>query len=127
MPGFSNARATLSQAQAAALRHVEAIARDNETTALSSITAICKRAGLGLDTYDDAMDLLRRHARIVAHFHPDRFGGKPANVVECLLAEGVYRNQFETGLSSGSPTGFRAASATNGNARYSGVRTTMKA
>jgi hypothetical protein len=106
LPDFSIARDTLSPAQAAALRHVDAIARDKGATALLSITAICKRAGLALDTYNDAMELVRQHARIVAHFHPDRFGGKPANVVDCLLVEGVYRNQFETGLSSGSPTAF---------------------
>ena len=52
------------------------------------------------------MELVRQHVRIVAHFHPDRFGGKPINVVDSLLAEGIYRNQFETGLSSGSPTAF---------------------
>ena len=85
---------------------MEAIARDHEATALLTIAAIFKRAGSALDTYSEAMELVRRHARIVAHFHPDRFGGKPANVVDCLLAEGVYRNQFETGLSSGSPTAF---------------------
>src|SRR5215471_2269274 len=100
-PGFS-----LSPAQAAALRHVDAIARDKEATALASISAICNRAGLAVDTCHEAMELVRQHARIVAHFHPDRFGGKPANVVDCLLAEGVYRNQFETGLSSGSPTAY---------------------
>jgi uncharacterized protein DUF3626 len=106
LPDFSIARDTLSPAQAAALRHVGAIARDEEATALLSITAICKRAGLALDTYKEGMELVRQHARIVAHFHPDRFGGKSANVVDCLLVEGVYRNQFETGLSSGSPTAF---------------------
>ena len=42
----------------------------------------------------------------MVHFHPDRFGGKPTNVADSLLVEGVYRNQFETGLSSGSPTAF---------------------
>jgi hypothetical protein len=103
---FSIAPDLLSPAQAAALRHVDAIARDKEAAAFSSITDICKRAGLALDTHNEAMELIRQHARIVAHFHPDRFGGKPANVVDCLLAEGVYRNQFETGLSSGSPTAF---------------------
>lgn len=71
-----------------------------------SITAICKRAGLAMEAYNEAIELVRQHAQIVAHFHPDRFGGKPANVVDCLLVEGVYRNQFETGLSSGSPTAF---------------------
>lgn len=106
MPDFFRARDTLSPAQAAALRHVDAIARDKEATALMSITAICIRAGVTLDTYKEAMELVRQHARIVAHFHPDRFGAKPANVVDCLLAEGVYRNQFEAGLSSGGPTAF---------------------
>jgi hypothetical protein len=97
---------TLSPVQVAALRHVGAIARDKEATALLSITAICKRAGIGLDAYHEAMELMRQHARIVAHFHPDRFGRKRANVVDCLLVDGVYQNQFETGLSSGSPTAF---------------------
>jgi len=106
LPDFSIARDTLSPAQAAAVRHVEAMARDKETTPLSSIAAIFERAGFTLDTYSEAMELVRQHARIVAHFHPDRFGGKPANVVDCLRVEGVYRNQFETGLSSGSPTAF---------------------
>lgn len=82
-----------------------AAARDKEVTALLSIAAIFKSTGLALDAYNEAMELVRQHARTVAHFHPDRFAGTPANVVDCLL-EGVYRNQFETGLSSGSPTAF---------------------
>ena len=40
------------------------------------------------------------------HFHPDRFGHKTTNVAESLLVEGVYRNQFESGLSSASPTAY---------------------
>jgi len=106
LPDFSIARDPLSPAQAAALKHVDAIARIKEATALLSIAAICRRAGLTLDTYNETMELVRQHVRIVAHFHPDRFGGKPINVVDSLLAEGIYRNQFETGLSSGSPTAF---------------------
>ena len=39
-------------------------------------------------------------ARVVIHFHPDRLGTKPMPVAEALLKEGVYRNQFETGLST---------------------------
>jgi hypothetical protein len=46
------------------------------------------------------------HARVVLHFHPDRFGLKSKTVAEALLADGVYRNQFETGLSSGSVSAF---------------------
>jgi hypothetical protein len=104
LPDFSIARDPLSPAQAAALVHVDAIARDKEAAALLSITGICKRAGLAPDRYHEAMELVRRHARIVAHFHPDRFGVNSMSVVDCLLVDGVYRNQFETGLSTGSPT-----------------------
>ena len=106
MPDVSVLGETLSAAQSAALRHVDAIARDRAAADLLSIAGIFKRAGLALDNYNEAMELVRQHARIVLHFHPDRFGGKPTNVAETLLIEGVYRNQFETGLSSGSPTAF---------------------
>ena len=82
------------------------MARAREAAALLSVAGIFKRAGLALENYSEAMELVRRHARIVLHFHPDRFGGRPTNVAEGLLIEGVYRNQFETGLSSGSPTAF---------------------
>ncbi|HEX2880761.1 MAG TPA: DUF3626 domain-containing protein, partial [Polyangiaceae bacterium] len=40
------------------------------------------------------------------HFHPDRIGIGPLTVAEALLDSGQYRNQFETGLSSGSTTAF---------------------
>jgi hypothetical protein len=85
---------------------VDGTARDREATALLSIAVIFKRAGFAFESYGEAMELVRQHARIVLHFHPDRFGGKPTNVAESLLIEGVYRNQFETGISSGSPTAF---------------------
>jgi hypothetical protein len=42
----------------------------------------------------------------VIHFHPDRLGIKPTPVAKAHLAEGVYRHQFETGLSSGSVSAF---------------------
>ena len=40
------------------------------------------------------------------HFHPYRFGLKSTTVAEDLLKDGLYRNQFETGLSSGSVSAF---------------------
>jgi hypothetical protein len=50
---------------------------------------------------------MHTHARVVLHFHPDRFGSKSLmTVAEALLEDGVYRNQFETGLSSGSVSAF---------------------
>ena len=106
MEGVSTSGETLSAAQSAALSHIEATSRQREDSAIVSIAGIFERAGYGLEDYSEAIELVRQHARIVLHFHPDRFGRKPASVAESLLSEGVYRNQFETGLSSGSPTAF---------------------
>lgn len=56
--------------------------------------------------FDVSMDAVRRHARVVVHFHPDRIGAKPLTVAEALLEDGQYRSQFETALSSGSLTAY---------------------
>ena len=109
MPDVSISRETLSAAQSAAIRNVGTTARGRDATALLSIAGIFERAGYGPHNYSEATKLVRQHALIVLHFHPDRFGCKPATVAESLLSEGMYRNQFETGLSSGSPTGFPGA------------------
>jgi hypothetical protein len=85
---------------------VEWAARESEAAALRDISGIFERAGYGLENYREAIESLRQHARIVLHFHPDRLGHSGVSVAESLLREGVYRNQFETGLSSGSPTAF---------------------
>ena len=98
MPDVSISRETLSAAQSAALRHVETTARGRDATALLSIAGIFERAGYGPHNYSEAIELVRQHAQIVLHFQPDRFGCKPATVAESLLSEGMYRNQFETGL-----------------------------
>ena len=82
-------RGALSAAQFAALSHLEAKARDGESAALTSIAAISTRAGHSLPDYTEAIESLRQHARIVLHFHPDRFGSKGASVAESLLTEGV--------------------------------------
>lgn len=106
MPDVSNSRDRLSRAQSEALRYVETTARDREATALASIAAILERGGCAREHYSKSIASARQHARIVLHFHPDRLGRKTGNVAESLLSEGVYRNQFETGLSSGGPSAF---------------------
>jgi len=45
---------------------VYAIAHASEAAALVSVTAIFERAGLTLHDYSEAMELVRRRARIVA-------------------------------------------------------------
>jgi Protein of unknown function (DUF3626) len=40
-------------------------------------------------------------AHITLHFHPDRRLADGRSVAEALRDDGVYRNQFETGISNG--------------------------
>ena len=96
----------LSASQRVALRHVEAAARRTEVADRTRIADLLARAGCESDDYALALKGVRGHARIVLHFHPDRFGSKSTTVAQALLEEGVYRNQFETGLSSGSVSAF---------------------
>jgi hypothetical protein len=96
----------LSVAQRAALSHVESLVRRQEDTSRRRISDALDRARCAADAYDKAMDCVRVHARVVLHFHPDRLGSKPMTVAEALLSEGIYRSQFETGLSSGSLSAF---------------------
>jgi hypothetical protein len=98
--------ARLSPAQRAALRHVDDIVRQGEVAVRPRVDELLQRAGCIAHTYAEAMECIRVHARVVIHFHPDRIGIKATTVAQALLAEGVYRNQFETGLSSGSVSAF---------------------
>jgi hypothetical protein len=45
-------------------------------------------------------------ARITLNFHPDRLLRDGRIVAEALAADGIYRSQFETGISSGSRTAY---------------------
>ena len=93
--------ARLSPAQRAAMRHVGDEVGRREVGALARVNALLQRAGCAADTFSEAVEYVRTHARFVIHFHPDRLSIKSATVAEGLLTEGVYRNQFETGLSTG--------------------------
>jgi len=99
-------RSTLSTSQWVALRHVAAIVRGSEAGARSQIADMLARSSSDPDEYARALECIRLHARVVLHFHPDRFGAKSTSVAEAMLEEGVYRNQFETGLSGGSLSAF---------------------
>jgi hypothetical protein len=99
-------RARLTNAQLAALHHVEGTIQERLVSARTRVASVLTGCGCSEATYDAAVDGIRRHARVVVHFHPDRIGLQARTVAEGLLEDGQYRNQFETGLSSGSPTAF---------------------
>jgi hypothetical protein len=96
----------LSSAQQVALRHADDSARRFESPAVSLVTNLLQDADFTPADYNNALECIRSNARVVVHFHPDRLSRTGKTVAESLLEEGIYRNQFDTGLSSGSLSGF---------------------
>lgn len=87
---------SLVPAQRAALDYVTA-------TAAAGRAAARRRLG---DDVDAWVDGVRRHGRVTLNFHPDRMLSDGTTVAEGLARDGVYRGQFETGISNGSRTAF---------------------
>jgi len=92
--------------QRKALEHVQELADRVRSRARYDIRSVLDRAGLTESLYDDAVESVRSHARVGLHFHPERVDRTGRTVAEGLLRTGIYKSQFETGLSSGSPTAF---------------------
>jgi hypothetical protein len=98
--------ARLTEAQRAAFRHVDESAAARATSARQRLARILHDAGTPDATFAQAMQCVRAHARVVVHCHPDRICTEGITVAEGLLRDRRYRNQFETGLSSGGRTAF---------------------
>lgn len=98
--------ARLSPAQRSALRHVEESISGYGTSSSRCVAELLEKAGCTIDAYNQAISSLKENARVVIHFHPDRIGPKRATVAQALFADGLYRNQFETRLSSGGLSAF---------------------
>jgi len=92
--------------QRRAIEHVRGLALRVVSGLRDDIIGILERAGLDEAAYDNATNNLRTHARVGLHFHPERLSKSGLSVCEGFLRDGLYRNQFETGLSCGSPSGF---------------------
>ena len=89
-----------------ALTHVLGLIHKHEAASRSYIAEALHRAGSEIAVYDAAMECVRTHARVVIHFHPDRLSTKRIPVATALLNQGIYRSQFETGLSTGGLSAF---------------------
>lgn len=98
--------AILSASQLDALRYIRERANSQRFDTHKKLNGILKRANLSEDASVKAVESLHAHAQVVLHFHPDRLTAKRQSVAEALLADGCYRNQYETGISNGSPTAY---------------------
>src|SRR5262245_23870028 len=90
------ALARFTSAQRAAWQHVREAVRRRQPKGRVRVASILSSVGCPEAMFDAATDAIRRHARVVVHFHPDRIGVKPITVADALLEDGQYRSQFET-------------------------------
>lgn len=58
-------------------------------------------SNISLEMFHQAVNKLKKHARIALHFHPDRPDPQMKTVAQALLEQGFYKNQFETFISNG--------------------------
>jgi len=64
-------------------------------------------AGAGVEADAEALLAAARGAgALTLHFHPDRLVADGRSLAEAFPEEGVYRSQFETGISSGGLTAY---------------------
>lgn len=87
--------------QAAAVANIKAQAVALRPDALDTISHIFHMSNVPIETLADVRQAIAQHARIALHFHPDRPSRSGHTVVEALLEDGRYKNQFETGISNG--------------------------
>lgn len=95
-----------SPCQIQALAHIHQRAQRNRRQALVQLDGLLNDANLSENLLSKAKDGLHRLVRVALHFHPDRITNNGQTVARRMLADGLYRNQFETGVSNGSPTAF---------------------
>ena len=96
----------LTEAQKRAIGAVERRALGRRAEARARVDASLRAASVDDAGYREAVERLRNQVRVAIAFHPERLGRDGRSVAQGLLADGVYRNQFETGLSSGSTSAF---------------------
>ncbi len=89
----------LGSAQAAALSNVRERCLPRVPGARKSLLASLPSSTADLD---HVVDYLRRQARVTIQFHPDQRLPSGASIVDSFIADPVYKNQFQTLVSSGS-------------------------
>jgi hypothetical protein len=97
---------TLQDSQSSALAHVASYARSRRAGARRIIEEIQAMSYLSAEAFERGVANIKQYARVALHFHPDRPDAQLRTVAENLLECGIYKSQFETGLSNGGVSAF---------------------
>ncbi|HHY10696.1 MAG TPA: DUF3626 domain-containing protein, partial [Firmicutes bacterium] len=106
------AKLKLHRSQADALKLVARYAKRQRAESLREIEHVLKMTNVPPALFEAAQREIFQHARPALHFHPDRPCQNGKSAAQNLLADGVYKSQFETFMSAGS------VSAHKGGLRY---------
>ncbi|MGC5334203.1 DUF3626 domain-containing protein [Micromonospora sp. DT62] len=104
-PAATHAAPALTPAQRAALAHVREAALRERPAALAAIARALAGSGVAHGP-EHLIAAVGANGRLTLNFHPDRLLADGRTVADALTAEGVYRSQFETGISNGGLTAF---------------------
>ncbi|MGW8824011.1 DUF3626 domain-containing protein [Paenibacillus lautus] len=96
----------LTEAQQQAILHVESLAANARKSTSAMTKHILRKHGKESVTMRRQLKLIEKHARVTLNFHPDRILPTGRSVIESLLTEGVYHNQFITSVTNGSRTAY---------------------
>ena len=91
----------LTKSQLSALDHITKYASSRKESAQRTLTEILYQSDIDPEKFSTAVSSIKSHARVGLHFHSDRPDPNMRPVAEAMLEQGIYRNQFETRLSSG--------------------------
>lgn len=89
-----------------ALDRMASHARSRAKAAREGLEHLLEMSDTPHDDFLRAAATMKVHARVALHFHPDRPGHDHRPAVESLRESGLYRSQFETGLSNGNLSPF---------------------
>lgn len=92
----------ISESQNKAIEYITKYALNNKKNSVENIISILKMSNIDIKSYENAINNLKRNARISIHFHPDRPLENKKLVVDSLIESGFYKSQFETYISNGS-------------------------
>ncbi|KAE9364105.1 hypothetical protein N431DRAFT_432193 [Stipitochalara longipes BDJ] len=101
MSSVKHPRGSLHSSQQKAIAQLRSDAISLRSAAIDTLTSILRMSNLPFSSLDLAITSIRQHASVVLHFHPDRPVGL-RTVAKGLLEDGIYKSQFETGISNGS-------------------------
>ncbi|NLR91463.1 DUF3626 domain-containing protein [Flammeovirga agarivorans] len=92
----------LTSSQLQAIENVSKTALMMKEKSQELIDMILYQSNIDMDLYVQFYANLIKNAPVALHFHPDRISNQGNTITEGLLSSGVYKNQFETNISSGS-------------------------